>query len=145
MWRFAPRAPRLFELQMRVVPWMATRLPWLYVTLALWEFGPVDRDTYRALHLGTRLRPTREEAFRQNGIGSWYDAMVPANWPVPLDAIATRVRLWQGQADESVPPAMGRFLASKIPNCEATFIEGAGHLWIVEHLGEVLEDLVRPA
>jgi hypothetical protein len=37
---------------------------------------------------------------------------------------------------------MGRYLAQTIPNCEATFIPGAGHLWILDHVGEVLDALV---
>jgi pimeloyl-ACP methyl ester carboxylesterase len=52
------------------------------------------------------------------------------------------VHLWQGEEDPSVPLAMGRYLAETISNCEATFIAGAGHLWIVDHVGEVLDALV---
>jgi hypothetical protein len=37
---------------------------------------------------------------------------------------------------------MGRYLEQTIPNCKATFIPGAGHLWIVDHVGEVLDALV---
>jgi hypothetical protein len=36
----------------------------------------------------------------------------------------------------------GRYLAQTIPNCKATFIPGAGHLWIVDHVGEVLDAAV---
>lgn len=52
------------------------------------------------------------------------------------------MHLWQGEEDPSVPPAMGRYLARTIPNCEATFLPDAGHLWIVDHVGEVLDALV---
>ena len=38
--------------------------------------------------------------------------------------------------------AMGHYTAEKIPNCEAEFIKGVGHLWIFEHLAEMLERLV---
>lgn len=82
------------------------------------------------------------ESYRQGGIGSWYDAMIPGSWPIPLEEISTRVHLWQGEEDISVPPAMGRYLADRIPDCEATFIQGAGHFWIFEHMPEMLETLV---
>jgi len=38
---------------------------------------------------------------------------------------------------------MGQYIAEKIPNCEATFIKGAGHFWVFEHLSEMLEKLVN--
>jgi pimeloyl-ACP methyl ester carboxylesterase len=63
-------------------------------------------------------------------------------WGFPVEDIEIGVHLWQGEDDPSVPPAMGRYLAQTIPNCEATFIPGAGHLWIVDHIGEVLDALV---
>jgi pimeloyl-ACP methyl ester carboxylesterase len=63
-------------------------------------------------------------------------------WGFPLEDIKLRVHLWQGEEDPSVPLAMGRYLAETISNCEATFIAGAGHLWIVDHVGEVLDALV---
>ena len=37
---------------------------------------------------------------------------------------------------------MGRYIAQTIPHCEATFVPGAGHLWIVDHVGDVLDALV---
>jgi pimeloyl-ACP methyl ester carboxylesterase len=72
----------------------------------------------------------------------WYDATIPANWPIPLDEITIRVHLWQGEEDISVPLAMGQYIADKIPNCEATFIKDEGHFWVFEHLSEMLEVLV---
>jgi pimeloyl-ACP methyl ester carboxylesterase len=80
---------------------------------------------------------------RPGGAGTWYDAMIPANWPIPLEEIKIKVYLWQGEEDISVPPAMGRYIAKKIPDCEAKFIKGAGHFWIFEHLAEMLEKLVK--
>jgi hypothetical protein len=34
---------------------------------------------------------------------------------------------------------MGRYLSNTIPNTEAKFIPDAGHLWILEHLRDVLD------
>jgi hypothetical protein len=38
------------------------------------------------------------------------------------------VYLWHGELDAMVLPAMGRSLASAIPNCKATFFPTEGHL-----------------
>ena len=79
----------------------------------------------------------------KGGIGTWYDAMIPGNWPIPLNEITTKVYLWHGEEDISAPLSMGRYLAEKIPNCEAKFIKGAGHFWIFEHVPEMLEKLMK--
>ena len=39
--------------------------------------------------------------------------------------------------------AMGHYTAEKIPNCEAEFIKGAGHLGLFEHLPEMLEAVIK--
>ena len=83
------------------------------------------------------------EALRQGPSGMLDD--MSANhgrpWGFPLEEIETKVRLWYCEHDRSVPPAMGRYLSETIPNCDAKFIPGAGHLWILEHLDEVLTTL----
>ncbi|UCF46675.1 MAG: hypothetical protein JSU89_05685 [Myxococcales bacterium] len=84
------------------------------------------------------------EALRQGGAGSAHELVINHGrpWGFSVEDIEIGVRLWQGEDDPSVPPAMGRYLAQTIPNCEATFIPGAGHLWILDHVGEVLDALV---
>ena len=37
---------------------------------------------------------------------------------------------------------MGRYIAEKLPDCQATFIPNTGHLWLFEHIGEMLDKLV---
>ena len=60
-------------------------------------------------------------------------------WGFPLDKINVKVHFWFCEFDHSAPPAMGRYLSNTLPNCEATFVPDAGHLWILEHLIEVLD------
>ena len=52
------------------------------------------------------------------------------------------VYLWQGEADANVPPAMGRYLAAKIPGCRATFYPGEGHLMAIDRMPEILATLL---
>jgi hypothetical protein len=54
-----------------------------------------------------------------------------------------KVHLWQGEEDRAVG-GMGRYMAGKMPKCEATFVPNAGHLWVFEHMGEMLDTLVPP-
>jgi pimeloyl-ACP methyl ester carboxylesterase len=142
MWSTAPKVPGLFKMQMRLFAWLARKYPKLYVRMIRGEFGETDRNTYDRLKLADVFQIDRNEGYRQGGVGSWYGAMIPDGWPIPLEEISAKIYLWQGEEDVSVPPAMGRYMAEKIPNCTAEFIRGAGHFWIMEHLPEMLAKLV---
>ena len=142
MWAKAPRFPGLFKLQMKMTAWLARKFTRLYIKMVLKEFSATDREVYERRNIAELIRTDRNESYRQGGIGSWYDAMIPGNWPIPLYEIKAKVYLWQGEEDISVPPSMGQYMAEKIPNCKANIIKGAGHLWIFEHLSEMLEKLV---
>ena len=113
--------------------------------MILKEFSETDRINYFRLGLATLLRPDRDEAYRQGGIGTWYDVMIPSEWPIPLEEIKIKVYLWQGEEDISVPLAMGQYIAEKIPDCEAIYIKGFGHFWIFEHMSQMLDKLVTPS
>jgi len=142
MWKYAPRLPGLFRVQMKFFAWLARNFTNLYVKIILTEFSETDRKDYARLKVADFLRPDRNEGYRQGGIGTWYDVMIPSSWPIPLEDIKTKVFLWQGEEDISVPLAMGRYIAEKLPNCEARFIPNVGHFWIFEHMGEMLEKLM---
>lgn len=81
------------------------------------------------------------EAYRQKGIGSAYDATIPANWPIPLQEIRMKVRLWHAERDPLVGN-MTLYLAECIPEADLKCLPGEGHLWILDHMPEVLEALV---
>ena len=82
------------------------------------------------------------EAFRQGTIGpareSW---LLSRPWGFRLEEIVVPAFLWQGEADVVVTPAMGRFMASRIPNCSARFFPGEGHLVFFTHWQEILKGL----
>ncbi|MFC1568105.1 alpha/beta fold hydrolase [Candidatus Margulisiibacteriota bacterium] len=143
MWAKAPKLPGVFRLQMKLFAWLAKKFPKLYIKMVLKEFSETDRNVYERLNVAEWIRPDRNEGYRQGGIGTWYDTMIPGTWPIPLEAIKTKVYLWHGEADISVPLAMGQYMAKKIPNCESKFIKGVGHFWIFEHLPEMLIKLLK--
>lgn len=47
-------------------------------------------------------------------------------------------------ADSYVPPAMARVLAERIPGSNCFFREGAGHLMVIDCIGDVIDRLCRP-
>jgi pimeloyl-ACP methyl ester carboxylesterase len=84
------------------------------------------------------------EAFRSGGRGSaWEMGLYARSWGFRLKEIQTPVHLWHGEQDANAPVAMGRYLASVIPDCQATFYPGEGHLHFVDRLPEIFA-AVRP-
>lgn len=137
----ARRAPKLIRWNMELVAFLAHRGQSL--KLFVYKLPDVDKEIAARPEINEFFRIDFPEAFRQGGCGSAHDLILYAlPWPFPLESISIKVHLWHGEADLSVPPSMGRYMANALPNCHATFIPGAGHLWILEHMGTVLETLV---
>ena len=113
----------------------------LYLRLVFTEMNETDKALYVRLGLRERLRPDRTEGMRQGGRASAYDINLAGRWPIPLEDIKMKVYLWQAEEDRGVGE-MGHYMAEKLPHCEATFITNAGHFWIFEHMGEMLDTLV---
>lgn len=142
LWKFSQKAPQLLRLQLKLFAWLAKKFPKRYAKMIMVEFSETDIKDYERLNVANWIEPDRNEGYWQKGIGMWYDAMLPANWPIPLNEIKTKVHLWQGEEDITVPLAMGQYMAGEIPNCKASFIKGSGHFWIFEHIAEILEELI---
>jgi len=97
-----------------------------------------DRAILRQPEIRAIFLADAREAFRQGARGGIHELRVYSRrWGFPLEDITVPVHLWQGTADKNVAPSMGRYQASAIPNCKATFYEGEGHLLIVSHIEEI--------
>jgi pimeloyl-ACP methyl ester carboxylesterase len=109
--------------------------------LAYAEYGEAAGAPVFLSEIREMLVKDFREALRTGGQGMVDD--MNANhgqpWGFPLNEIKIRVQLWCGEVDQSAPRCMSKYLSSTIPKCDATFIPGAGHLWILDHLHEVLE------
>jgi pimeloyl-ACP methyl ester carboxylesterase len=89
------------------------------------------------------MAASSRESFCQGSEGvEWQFGLMTKPWGFRLEEIAVPVRLWHGEADGNAPLAMGRYLAQTIPNCQAHFLPGEGHLSALgNHLGEILGTL----
>lgn len=80
---------------------------------------------------------TFREAFRRGTAGAVRDGQLYARpWGFRLEEIATTVHLWHGELDNVVPVAFGRYVASRIPDCRATFFPDEGHFSIATRRAE---------
>jgi pimeloyl-ACP methyl ester carboxylesterase len=79
------------------------------------------------------------EACRQGPAGPVEDVSLLARpWGVDLAAVKGPVLLWHGELDRNVPVTAGRYLASALPHCRATFYPGEAHLSVpLNHQEEI--------
>jgi len=102
----------------------------------------VDRAIFARPEVRTLLRDDALEALRQGPRGAAQELLLFSRpWDFSLAEIRMPVRLWHGAADAQVPVAIARRVAAAIPDCRASFIPGAGHLWILDHVDEILAAL----
>jgi len=52
-------------------------------------------------------------------------------WGFRLQDIRIEIHLWHGEKDCVVPPEMGRYVATTLPDCHATFYTDEGHFSII--------------
>jgi pimeloyl-ACP methyl ester carboxylesterase len=140
----ARRVPALSTLNVRFLAAVIRRNPGRYIDTLQRKLHEVDR----ALLARPEVRQMLIDDFRE-ALGAGPQGMVDdmaANhgrpWGFALDAIETEVRIWSCDLDRSVPPAMGRYLNETLPTSRITYVPNAGHLWVLVHLGEVLETLL---
>lgn len=138
----APRLQKLTKNILKIISSVAHYSPIrIFRTVILGSYRD-DRKILRRLDADLYIKQDIIESYRQNGRGEAYDITIPAKWPIPLNEIKVKILLWQGEKDCTMGNT-GHCLDNLLPNCESTFIPEAGHLWIYEHLGEVLDELVN--
>jgi len=107
---------------------------------------PADQETISEPAVRRRLLASTREAFRQGGRGpAWELYLFTYAWDVDAAQVPTDTLLWHGEADRTVPVAMGYRYAALIPHCRARFLPGDGHFSLaVGRAPEILRDLIGP-
>jgi len=142
-WKLTRDRPFLSRLFLQVSRGGMALFPGRFVAAMAAELPECDRPYLleRQATLGATLR----ESLRHGARGGQHDAwLVQQPWGFRLEEVTTRVYIWYGEADLSTPVAMGRYLAERIPGCEARFFEGEGHLSLVnKYRDEILRALLE--
>ncbi len=142
---------------------LGRRLPWL-AKISLWRIAyqvrrnpegtlrrmivalpDPDKAVLARPEVKTAMKDNVVEAFRGGSRGAACELLLYTRpWGFLLQDIATRVNLWHGEQDVSVPPTMGQYQARTIPNCRAIFYPGEGHFsLVINHMEEVLSGLLE--
>jgi len=101
-----------------------------------------DREMASEPSIRRRLDDTLAEPYRQGVGGVGDDVLAVARpWGFEPAEITATVGLWQGKADVSGLPALGRELAAALPRCTARYLPGEGHFLV--HWREILATLAE--
>jgi len=156
-----PELARFMDRQRRMLRFVALRAPWL-LRLVYRSLPNPRRKPEKLMRkmLAGLPEPDQEILGRPEvfELGAAYNAagvihgfagmvdevrLLAQPWGFDLAQIGIPVTLWQGSVDSAAPMPMAEYLASAMPRAELRVIEGAGHLFIIDHLAEILESARR--
>jgi pimeloyl-ACP methyl ester carboxylesterase len=117
-------------------------LNWGKVLLKLLQ--PCDADALRDSAAFEACFESQRRAWRGSVKGVLADAHIHAvPWGFRLEDVNVPVRLWHGKQDRAFSFRVAQEVAERLPNCEARFIEGAGHYSLpIRYMQKILADLI---
>jgi pimeloyl-ACP methyl ester carboxylesterase len=132
MFRLSRSAPLLlrglYRLQLRAIRRSGDRAT---ERMAAWAPEP-DRTLLLQKEIARGFMNCFVQATRHGTAGAVTDnGLISAPWGFSLGDVRVPVLLWHGERDHNVPVAAGRYLASSLPNCRATFYPEEAHLSVL--------------
>jgi pimeloyl-ACP methyl ester carboxylesterase len=111
--------------------------------MAAWAPEP-DRTLLKQPEIRNAFAACFQEACREGSRGAVTDlGLIARPWGFDLRDVRVPTYLWHGERDRNVPVAHGRYLASAILNCTATFYPDDAHLSVpLTHQRELLDALI---
>jgi pimeloyl-ACP methyl ester carboxylesterase len=105
---------------------------------------PCDEESLRDSAAFEAVFESQRRAWRGPVEGVMADAQIYAKpWGFPLEEVRVPVRLWHGKEDRAFSVRLAEEIASRLPDCKARYIDGAGHYSLpIRHIREILEDLI---
>jgi pimeloyl-ACP methyl ester carboxylesterase len=144
--RVARKAPAANALPFWLVSVLARRAPtWLVKGMPAADAAVLARPEVRSSFLAfAHASPTIGRAAAQEF------GLFARDWGFDLGEVNVPVQVWQGDADVNVPVVHAERLSAAIPGAVLHVVPGEGHLVFVDHLEEILRELLasrtyRPA
>jgi pimeloyl-ACP methyl ester carboxylesterase len=142
MARLAYLAPRAMPLLLRGLARHARNNPARTVDSQARSLPPADQAVLADPAIHRMLVGTLNEAFRQGTAGLADDAVACARpWGFDPGAVTVPTYLWHGTADRTIPLAWARHLASRLPNCQPTWLPDEGHFMLFTHWSAILSSI----
>ena len=137
--------PRLSRAMIRMMGFMAHLAPGKTTANVMATLPEADRAVMSLPEVQRTFLAMLQEALRQGPHGPQHDTrlMITA-WDFKPQDIQIPVHLWHGEEDRNAPIAMGRYMANAIPNSQARFYPGEGHISLFrKYAGEILHTLAE--
>lgn len=136
----ARRAPWLAKLPIALLGAYARLHPRGHQKRFVDTLSPVDKRLFDDPGFRRMMLDDLGESLRCGNRGVAREIQLLASpWGFEPERIAIPVTLLQGEQDQVTPPHMGRFVAQRIPRCDAVFLPGEGH-FLMYHLWPHLID-----
>ena len=105
---------------------------------------PCDAESLRDAAAFEAIFESQRRAWRGSVEGVIADAQIYAQpWGFSFEDIRVPVRLWHGKQDRAFSVRLAEEIAERLPNCEARFLDNAGHYSLpIRYMREILEDLI---
>jgi pimeloyl-ACP methyl ester carboxylesterase len=132
-----PWAMRVFFFRLRTMVFKSpdTAYRWL-----MRRVRPVDRAVLVRSEVRASLQAAIGEGLRPGVEGAAQDLRIYcAPWRLRLAEIDVPAIVWQGSDDPVVPAAAAYALARSLPNCRLDVIPAAGHYWVFDQFGLILD------
>lgn len=134
----------------RRVPWLA-RLA-LEPAARLLRLNPVavkklipvsmpraDREAFARPDIQAIDQQDLSEAYRNGGQALHREVILLTQpWGFHLGEIRTKIHLWHGEEDTTVPVNLAKYVARTLPDCQPRFYPGEGHTLIYHYWREIL-------
>jgi pimeloyl-ACP methyl ester carboxylesterase len=105
---------------------------------------PCDAQSLRDAAAFEAIFGSQRRAWRGSAEGVMTDAQIYAQpWGFSLEDLPVPVRFWHGKQDRAFSVHLAEEVAKQFPDCNARFIDNAGHYSLpIRHMREILKDLI---
>jgi pimeloyl-ACP methyl ester carboxylesterase len=141
------RRPAVSRLVSTVMGLTARISPRLLAAQASRALPPPDAAALKLDDVDRLFAEMLKESTRGLGRSARLDtALMIGPWGFDPGEVTLPVHLWHATEDRNAPPAMGAYLANRLPNAELTVLDGDGHISAAAaHGPAILADLARRA
>lgn len=141
-WKLARRAPAAMTFTYSALGRLARHSPRTAQKAMFARVPRADKSVVDRPDVASRLVSAYIEATRSGGAGLTEDMRVLLNpWGFDPSAITLPVLVFQGDADEIVPPAHAEYWLETLPDARPIWVQGAGHFLIEGHLARIFDAL----
>lgn len=133
------RAPWLARLALEPAARLLRLNPVVVKKLIPVSMPQADREAFAHPDIQAIDQQDLSEAYRNGGRAlHWEVVTLTRPWGFRLGEIRTKIHLWHGEEDTTVPVGLARYVARSLSECEPRFYPGEGHTLIYRYWREIL-------